>query len=79
MVASNIDPKPRARSPTARELRIAAGETQPLLGETASDSDEFPPVNREQSWSGLADFEGEPWWRTPSVRINLEVQNARVN
>jgi hypothetical protein len=44
-------------------------ENEPLLGSgsgSGSGSDENGSVE-ELEWDGLADFEGLPWWRTPSV------------
>jgi hypothetical protein len=40
-------------------------ETTPFLG-SGSGSDENGSV-RELEWEGLVDFDGLPWWRTPSV------------
>lgn len=42
-----------------------ATETTNLLGPGSTDPDQAPAA--AESWDGLDDFKGEPWWRAPSI------------
>ena len=54
-------------------------ENQPLLGQTAkriygdatvTEEPDSGDGREDPSWPGEHDFEGLPWWRTPSVGLN---------
>jgi hypothetical protein len=47
---------------TAPETEVS--ETTTLLGASGDDGGSAP---RKDSWVGFEDFEGLPWWKTPSV------------
>ncbi len=54
-------------------MRLAHGDDSDLLDATESTGllDAAPPEDlpvRKDSWDGMSDFEGQPWWRRPSVR-----------
>lgn len=43
-------------------------ETTHLLGAGAGETaDRTVENDQSRAWDGLSDFEGLPWWRTPSV------------
>lgn len=43
-----------------------ATESTSLLGSGSTEGAQA--LGGEDSWDGLDDFKGEPWWRVPSVR-----------
>ncbi len=50
-------------------------QTALLLGHPEESSDAIPDNdgdNNVPEWSGARDFEGMPWWRTPSVRTTSQ-------
>ena len=62
-----------AASGGIRGHRNSRDETAPLMGKRRRNSEstsESPNTDEDTStaeWSGAKDFEGRPWWRTPSV------------
>ena len=60
-------------------LEQGTGENQPLLGQSTNKSYGNATVTEESdggddredpTWLGARNFEGLPWWRTPSVGFN---------
>ena len=66
------------QSPEVREVDDSdteVNEGSSLLGAgTQSDYDEAARAPRKGSWNGFEDFEGLPWWKTPSVRVFTDLQ-----
>lgn len=67
-----------AQDSLRRSLRKGKGggdsEGAPLLGsgsgsgrESINEDDAEAEESREHEWEGQGDFDGAPWWRTPSV------------
>ena len=58
-----------------------ASEEDPLLGRSRTrdadhhDSSSAPDI----TWTGDKDFEGVPWWRTPSVCYESEVRDLETD
>jgi hypothetical protein len=56
------------------QLDSRTSEDSPLLSNEPVDAtDGWPDDNGDANggeWHGAKDFEGLPWWRTPSVRTN---------
>ncbi|KAK2606095.1 hypothetical protein QQS21_003490 [Conoideocrella luteorostrata] len=61
-------PQTEARAEPDLILRADATESTRLLGPGPDEHANETTLNStSQSWNGLADFEGLPWWRQPSV------------
>jgi len=57
------------------DAEVEADETTSLI-KNNNDDDDMPrsssstrPFHREPEWPGQTDFEGLPWYKTPSVRV----------
>jgi len=57
------------------EAEVEADETTSLINDDDEDDDmrgsssSSRPFHKEPEWPGQADFEGLPWYKTPSVRM----------
>jgi len=57
------------------EADVEANETTSLIKNNNNDDDmgrsssSTRPFHKEPEWPGQADFDGLPWYKTPSVRI----------
>jgi len=54
------------------------GEAAPLLANSSGDDGEGRRDEEEPEWEGMADFQNLPWWRTPSVSIDLSCFHLRL-
>jgi hypothetical protein len=68
MATSNAgDESHGARHLQETEVEVErATESTSLLGSSSTEGAKV--LEGEDSWDGLDDFKGEPWWRVPSVR-----------